>query len=345
MLIGYSFWGFLGPGVADTPDGGRSHRRTLIDGLRCRGHDLIFLQPNRDLTEAGHDLTGHYQFDSGLPEIDVLFLEWRWPIPGRNTTECGTPGHTCDLHRQRELLDHYTCHGVRTIVWDKDRQQRIDDPVRALGHVVTCEAALYPSRDAASLLFPVADAVLDTADPQALAAHTRDLDLAYVGNQYDRDEAFDCFFAPAAAQHHHLVAGKWTSTARWPRIRFAGRVPFTEVPHIYGRAVTTMLLLPERYAVAGQMTQRVIEAVTAGCLPLTPDSIRSAEAFAPRELHIADGEHAAGMITRLRGIAGTDQHTELLAACLARLDIFRLSRQLDVLDRLLPRRTAGVVVR
>ena len=29
MKIGYSFWGFLGPGVTDTPDGGRSHRRTV----------------------------------------------------------------------------------------------------------------------------------------------------------------------------------------------------------------------------------------------------------------------------------------------------------------------------
>ena len=33
MRIGYSFWGFLGPGITDTPDGGRSHRATLIDGL------------------------------------------------------------------------------------------------------------------------------------------------------------------------------------------------------------------------------------------------------------------------------------------------------------------------
>ena len=33
MRIGYSFWGFIGPGITDTPDGGRSHRATLIDAL------------------------------------------------------------------------------------------------------------------------------------------------------------------------------------------------------------------------------------------------------------------------------------------------------------------------
>src|SRR6266511_2377091 len=97
MLIGYSFWGFLGPGIRDTPDGGRSHRRTLVDGLRARGHDIVFLQANRDLLEAGDDLAGRYRWDSGLPELDALFLEWRWPIPGRTTTPraghapcCGT---------------------------------------------------------------------------------------------------------------------------------------------------------------------------------------------------------------------------------------------------------------
>jgi hypothetical protein len=54
------------------------------------------------------DLSDVYTWDVGLPELDVLFLEWRWPIPSRNTTWCGAAGHTCDLHRQQQLLDHYT---------------------------------------------------------------------------------------------------------------------------------------------------------------------------------------------------------------------------------------------
>ena len=167
MRIGYSFWGFLGPGITDTPDGGRSHRRTLIDGLIAAGHDIVFLQRNRDLDEAGHDLRHRYAWDDGLPDIDALFLEWRWPIPGRNTTRCGSPGHTCDLHRQDELLAHYTL-GHRTA----------DDPVgqgpataARLAAAVSCpastvcEAALAPSPGAVSLLFPVADDALDGADP------------------------------------------------------------------------------------------------------------------------------------------------------------------------------------
>ena len=41
------------------------------------------------------------------------------------------------------------------------------------------------------------------------------------------------------------------------------------------------------------------------------------------------------MLTRLTGIAGTSEHAELIAACLRALEMFRVSRQLDVLDKLL----------
>jgi hypothetical protein len=336
MIIGYSFWGFLGSGIRDTPDGGRSHRRTLIDGLRQRGHHLVFLQPNRDLAEGGHDLTDTCRWDTGLPDIDVLFLEWRWPIPGRNTTACVSDGHTCDLHRQQQLLDHYTANGLPTLLWDKDRQLRDADLLRHTDNVTVCEPALHPSPDAVSLLFPVADTLLECADPLVLATASRDLPLLYVGNQYDRDDAFDTFFAPAARQHPHVVAGKWTRTHRWPDLNYWGRIPFTDVQGLYRRAMATVLLLPDRYARVAHMTQRLFEAALAGCLPLTPVTIRDAHRFTPTELHITDGAHAATTLTNLLTRASVIQRAELLHDCLQRLDLFRLSRQLDTIEQVMP---------
>jgi hypothetical protein len=343
MLIGYSFWGFLGTGITDTPDGGRSHRRVLIDGLRERGHDLVFLQANRDRDEAGLDLSDTYHWDDGLPKLDALFLEWRWPIPGRNTTDCATPGHTCDLHRQQQLLDHYTTAAVPTLLWDKDRQLAADDPLRHVPHVVVCEPALHPTAGAVPLLFPVADRALDCADLLALITEPRDLPLVYVGNQYDRDDAFDRYFAPATAEHPHLVAGKWTRTQRWPGVNFHGRVPFTAVEILHRRAVCTMLLLPDRYARVGHMTQRLFEAVLAGCLPLTPGNIRDAAVFTPPELHVADGAAAADKIAELIPIVGTSEQTELLHECLAKLNLFRLSSQVETIERQLSHLLPGSV--
>ncbi|HEY6794265.1 MAG TPA: hypothetical protein VI248_06245 [Kineosporiaceae bacterium] len=338
MRVGYSFWGFFGHGITNTPDGGRSHRRPLLDALIGLGHEVVLLQANRDLTEAGDDLTGTYRWDDGLPDLDVLVLEWRWPIPGRNTTACRSAGHTCDLHRQRQLLTHYTYRGLPTVIWDKDLQLPGDDELRQRPNVQIAEAALHPSPGATSLLFPVPDDRLDAADPVALARLPRLLPLVYVGNQYDRDDAFDTYFAPAARVHPHRVAGKWTRTRAWPHVTFTGRIPFSEVEELYRQALTTMLLLPARYQRAGQMTQRLFEAVFGGCLPLTlltMTTARDADRFAPPELHVRDGAHAAGVIARLGRVAGSSEHVDLLAACLQRLEIFRLSRQVTVFDALL----------
>lgn len=336
MSIGYSFWGFLGEGITETPDGGRSHRRTLLDGLLAAGHDLVLLQRNRDLAEAGADLRHRYHWDeAGLPEIDALVLEWRWPIAGRNTIPCGAGGHTCDLHRQQQLLTHYTEKGVPTIVWDKDRQLPHDDALRTHPAVSVCEAALYPSPGAHSLLFPIDDATLDDADPAELSRGERTMPLVYVGNQYNRDDAFDTFFAPAAAQHDHRVAGKWTETARWPHVHFTGRIPYPAVAELYREALATVLLLPPRYAAAGQMTQRLFEAVLAGCLPLAPSTIRGIERYVPTALRVDDGPAVTRRISQLRQCS-PDQRAELLAACLRQLDVFRLSRQITTLDTLLP---------
>ncbi|MFF1676133.1 hypothetical protein ACFVYG_08880 [Streptomyces sp. NPDC058256] len=341
MKIGYSFWGFLGKGITNTPDGGRSHRRPLIDALIARRHEIVFLQANRDHLEAGDALDDAYAFDYGTPDIDVLFLEWRWPIQGRNTTSCGTEGHTCDLHRQAELLQHYTTHRkVPIVIWDKDRQLQADNPWRRTSGVAVCEAALDPTPGAHRLLFPVDDQRLAQADPNLLARQPREMALGYVGNQYDRDEQFDHFFAPAAACFEHQVAGKWTQTGRWPHICFLGRIPFEDAHRLYSGTLATLLLLPERYAAVGQMTQRIFEAVLAGCLPLAPASIRQVNQFVPEDLVVTSGSHVIRRIRGLREIAGSNQHAQLISGCLKRLDLFRLSRQVDALETVLNTVTA-----
>jgi hypothetical protein len=341
VRIGYSFWGFLGHGITDTPDGGRAHRRPFIDALLGRGHDVVFLQADRDRLEAADGCSARYAFDAGMPAIDVLFLEWRWPVTGRSTTPCGTPGHTCDLHRQADLLRHYTtARRTPTVIWDKDRQLSRGSRWRQDPAVAVCEAALAPSGGARRLLFPVDDLLLDQADPARLAARPRPLALGYAGSQYDRDEEFSRFLAPAAARFSHQVAGKWAGAGRWPQVTFTGRIPFPDVARLYGQSLATILLLPARYQAAGQMTQRLFEAVLEGCLPLAPGGIRYASRFVPAGLVVADGAAVIEQVTRLRGIAGTGEHARLIAACLARLELFRLSRQVTVLDAVLDQITA-----
>jgi hypothetical protein len=97
----------------------------------------------------------------------------------------------------------------------------------------------------------------------------------------------------------------------------AGHVPAVTVPALDALAAQIPRPLPllyvgnqcdrddafaEFFAPAAQMTQRVFEAVLAGCLPLTPATLLFAHAFTPAPLHVS-GRQAADRIADLQGIA------------------------------------------
>ncbi|WP_372343422.1 hypothetical protein [Streptomyces sp. KL116D] len=99
------------------------------------------------------------------------------------------------------------------------------------------QAALTPTPGAHSLLFPVAEDLLAQTDPLTLRRRGLGISRGYVGNQYDRDEPFDRFFARQPPASEHLVAGKWTKTGRWPHVRFAGRIRVPrDAAGVYGRS-------------------------------------------------------------------------------------------------------------
>ena len=83
------------------------------------------------------------------------------------------------------------------------------------------------------------------------------------------------------------------------------------------------------------MTQRLFEAVLAGCLPITPDTIQFGAVFTPTTLHASTGQQVAERIATMQDIAGTPRHAELIADCLDKLGVFRLSRQRRTLDQIL----------
>ena len=329
MRIGYSMWGFLGDGVVDTSDGSRAYRRPFIDGLLAAGHAVVFLQPDRDLLEAGQAPRSRYRWDLGSPDLDAVIFKWRESLPGSNTVDCGTAEHTGDPHRQTDLFHHYTQAGTPTLIWDLNRQLPSDDPSRLMPNVVVGEFALLPTPGAVSLLCPVPDALLDAADPKQLASLERPAPLVYVGNQHGREEAFDRYFAPAAATVTHRVAGRWTRTQNWPQVNFTGQCGFAEVERIHRNALTTVLLVPDRYARAGHMTSRWFEALLAGCLPLTPTEVRFADAYAPRDLQIDSSQDVIDKVAWLQAIAGSPEHADLIAACLPLLEPFRCSAQVS----------------
>lgn len=335
MKIGYSFWGFLGEGIVDTPDGGRGHRLTWLRELSRRGHSVILLQKNRDRFEAADPSFGS-EFvwaSEDFPQIDVLFLEWRWPIPGRNIgNACGDPFHTCDLHRQQELLDHYTS-GLRTptLIWDKDLRVEPESQLRNFSNVRVAETAWFPRANAIRLQIPVSLEEIQSANADLATSdrHMRNLALVYVGNQYERDARFNEYFAvPAATEARHSVIGKWSDTSNWPWVNFLGRKSFSTSMAVYREALATVALFPPRYEAVGQTTQRIAEAVLRGCVPLVPDSVRGANQCTPPELIVGTGRDVSERLQDLERLS-PEAYLDLRRRCVELLDALRADRQYE----------------
>lgn len=64
--------------------------------------------------------------------------------------------------------------------------------------------------------------------------------------------------------------------------------------------------------------------------------------FTPPALHAATGVVVADGVTELQYIAGTPRHAELIADCIRRLGIFRLSRRVTTVNRVFRRLTDGL---
>ncbi|WP_233624267.1 hypothetical protein [Actinoplanes sp. ATCC 53533] len=112
-------------------------------------------------------------------------------------------------------------------------------------------------------------------------------------------------------------------------MNFTGQCGFAEVERIHRNALTTVLLVPDRYAQAAHMTSRWFEALLAGCLPLTPTEIRFADAYAPRDLQIDSSQDVIDKVAWLQATAGSPEHADLIAACLPLLEPFRCSAQVS----------------
>ena len=338
--IGYSAWGFLGNGVVDTPDGGRSHRMTLLKSLISRGMKIVMLQKNRDLDEAGIDLsTSSLSFDSfGFPDIDILFLEYRWPIPGRNTgISTEDRSYTPDLDRQNELIKHYNLLGKPIFIWDKDQQlSQSEINQMNLNKFLIFEPSLFPKNNRTSLLFPM-DPNRTAQMHDDLASYdknSKSIDLVYIGNQYGRDQSFSIYYNEASRLlgSPAEIYGKWTKTDQFPNVNFNCRVGFEQVHSIYTQAFANVIIAPERYYKTGQYTQRLFESLWGLCIPLVPKEYTKHEDIFPEELVVNSARDVYERLEYLHQL-DNDSIVSLFNLLLKRLVVFSDDRQADTIIR------------
>lgn len=319
LRVGYSFWGFLGDIKMDsrgdrvsTPDGNATYSWSIVWEMMRRGHRVIPMMPDRDqpaCDEYGvhnfaafcqkqrtdvykHLLESRYNYlEEGFPELDVLLLEWRFPIPGRNCQmgQLGEsdPNFQPDLHRQTAMLRHYRNTKTKIIVWDLDYKLTGEDEMEwdlpLIIETSMAPRALYSPRR--SVEPPtVVDALMEhkTTDASTM--------MAYIGSRYERDDVIDEWIRPIANRDMcrgriHFY-GNWMKDIkelreRWPGVSFHDRVTTSDFHSIYRPAGAVPLLAKREYMERGFVTPRIWEALQFGSIPVGLDGHTGISRYTP----------------------------------------------------------------
>lgn len=277
--IGISYWGFCEDFEdsleSKTPDGHRYGRPILVKALQAAGHSVYALQRRREQKPY----PGVIYDDTGLPELDLLFVEWRWPTyknSGQNKFEP-------DLDRQTELLNYYHNHlRTKIAIWDCDYKLTAEDENEWPNALIACPSIepRFLTRKRERLMF--------WTDWQELFPPVQySYEYGYIGNNYERDEAFMEYYSKNAQILRNsgiqtTVHGNWLEISperesplalikKHSNISFAPRLNFYEsMKRLNTFLCTTHITKPE-YALRGFASPRYVENLACNVLALVPN--------------------------------------------------------------------------
>ena len=309
MRFGYAAWGFLGDTKLDgsgnelsSPDGNAAYSWSILWEAQKRGWTTYWMHHDRDKTAFslfGKDLFSSFSqqkrvsaylntIQTGgveLPELDVVLVEWRWPIVGRNTFDMKwKPGYQPDLERQSQILNHYANTTAVVVLWDLDHKLTYEDEDLWQGaYQAIFETSIKPldqhfhRRTSVNPPVVVSDLMqhpTNQVDPNRK--------LVYVGSRYERDDAIDAWIRPVSDAFPGQVEfwGKWTDADKlWPNVRYMDRITMRDFSKAYGTAVACPLLAKRSYLEQGFISPRPWEALMFGTLPIGLDSHLGVERY------------------------------------------------------------------
>ncbi len=338
MRIGYCFRGYLADVKLDAhgdevsaPDGNATYSWTIEDECERRRHQMIPLGPNLDAPAAS--LLGAAAFgafsgrrralsyermlrrgwtkgsDRKFPQIDLLLLEWRWPIPGKNTTQdIGRTWYQNDLTRQEEVLRHYTDRGVPVVAWDLDQKMTPDDEKRwGISRIIETSVSA-PMRTNCHRVEPPCRA--DDLLQHPIDRRIPHYHIGYVGSRYERDDVIDEWISPIAKvnnSHRIRFWGKWEPAAevaeRWPGVSFCDRIGAKDLRDAYSRVAIVPLLGKRRYLETGFVTPRPWEAVLFGSVPVGLGCHLGVEDYVGSGMVAKDPQHLMELASWLRNMS------------------------------------------
>jgi hypothetical protein len=354
IRFGYFFHGYQGDTKynsshepVSTPDGNATYSYSILYEAQKRGWVTFLMNKDRDwpgfCKEYGDLFKTFYKqerYDAYMnailsddleenPKLDVLLLEWRWPIPGRNCQiDKSNFLYENDLDRQTELLNYYKDKGTKIIIFDLDHKLTTEDEIKWEPDAIF-ETALLPRYQhvkRTSVYIPCLSKFVDKESDFEYQTKNVILDeyyttLAYVGSRYERDDVIDEYIKPFSERHPLTVKfyGNWLKTyaechERWPNIEFCSRINVQDFGSAYSNAIACPLLAKRSYFETGNITARIWEALFFGTLPIGFTENAGIHQVLPSRLIANDAKHLDHIVTEL-SYQTLEERSDLRIAC------------------------------
>ena len=343
MKIGYFFWGHLsdkiGDVTKDTPDGNAWYSSSIIQELMSLGHEVYLLGEDRDLPDRckfGPKIFKSFEYTLrssaytnvefvrwektknnleiiNPPKLDLILLEWRFEIEGRNTEDKFNDLHfQPDLYMQNYILEKYN--RVKTIIFDLDYKLTLEDEkkLQSQNNCVIFETSYEPKqnilqRHSVQVPFWIRKATLPITYQQNYCKQ-----IVYVGTKYERDDVIEEYIVPFSQLNPFKVwfYGNWRTNKniynslyeqlKWKDIQYHNRIGHADFSKVYNDAVCCPLLTKKEYFNKGCMPARIQESLYFGTIPIGFSEHKGIEKYLTDDLIADDSDSLEEIVFNLQ---------------------------------------------
>lgn len=286
LRVGYSFWGILekpekSSSVATTGFVGVGERYLVVEELQKRGHQVYSMQKRRE----AEPFPGVIYEDKEFPELDVLFVEWRW----QQSSTIGVDGRIPepDWDRQVELLDTYIARGTPVVVHDADLKLTVEDEQRWPDIIISEPSLGVPDLNRKKLRKSRIQ-IYWAFDYKQITTSTKEhaYEYVYAGNNYERPKQFLKYIGQPSHDLRRIgvqtsVYGNWLESAigrddpkeliqRFPAVSFGGRKNYHACMQVLSDSLCSIAISKFDYYEHGLVALRTYEGICANTPMLIP---------------------------------------------------------------------------
>lgn len=335
MNIGYFFWGHLtdklGETSKNTPDGNAWYSSSIIHEFTKQNHKVYGMSIDRDKEdilnfgikkcfssfETKKRIYAYNNLDwviwdkkftfCNFPKLDILLLEWRFPILGRNKEEdYEILQWQPDLRIQNILLNHYKNTNTKIIIFDLDYKiTKKEEKIlfnNLKDNVVIIETSIKPKKGKIKRIPVQIPFWIKKGKIKKCKKIDKNKKLVYIGSNYERENSINKYIIPFSNKYPFTTwfYGNWRNykgtiekiycKLKWRDIQYHNRVGHSDFFNIYNDSIACPLLAKQEYYQNGFMTARIQECLYFGSIPIGIAEHTKIEKYLPKELIINDYE-------------------------------------------------------